>query len=135
MQAQLHAQADGAADAAAGPTAASAAAEPPHLPLDLRSASLMLIALMAGLYMLRWAGAVIIPVLLAVMVSYALSPLLERLQRAGMDEPGADLRRRAGLRLAMGPVVPVARRTAADGSEGGVRSRGEPEAVGKLMSA
>ena len=46
--------------------------------IDLRSASLMVIALLAGLYTLRWAGAVIIPVLLAVMASYAASPVVER---------------------------------------------------------
>ena len=57
--------------------------------IDLRSASLMVIALLAGLYTLRWAGAVIIPVLLAVMASYALSPVVERVQRAGIPRAAA----------------------------------------------
>ena len=129
MQAQLHAQADGAADAAAGPTAASAAAEPPHLPLDLRSASLMLIALMAGLYMLRWAGAVIIPVLLAVMVSYALSPLLERLQRAGMARTAAA----AALLLAVTGGVGSMVYSLSDDATAMIESL--PQAAQKLRSA
>ena len=49
----------------------------------------MVIALLAGLYTLRWAGAVIIPVLLAVMASYALSPVVERVQRAGIPRAAA----------------------------------------------
>jgi predicted PurR-regulated permease PerM len=58
---------------------ADPADRPPQL--DLRSVSLAVIALLAGLYALQWAGAVVIPVLLAVMCSYALSPLVDRMQR------------------------------------------------------
>jgi predicted PurR-regulated permease PerM len=59
------------------------------LPIDLRSASLALIALLAGLYAMRWAGAVIVPVLLALMSSYALSPLVDRLQRGYIPRAAA----------------------------------------------
>ncbi|HSV70152.1 MAG TPA: AI-2E family transporter [Methylibium sp.] len=51
------------------------------MPIDVRSVSLALLALLAGVYALHWAGAVFIPVLLGVMASYALSPAVARLQR------------------------------------------------------
>ena len=52
-----------------------------HMPVDVRSASLAVIALLASLYALQWASAVVIPVLLGLMVSYALSPAVDRMQR------------------------------------------------------
>lgn len=50
-------------------------------PIDVRSASLALIALLASVYALQWASAVVVPVLLALMCSYALSPAVDRLHR------------------------------------------------------
>ena len=50
-------------------------------PLDVRSTSLAVIAVVASLFALHWAGAVFIPLLLGVMLSYALSPAVDRLQR------------------------------------------------------
>ena len=52
-----------------------------HMPIDVRSVSLAVIALLLGIFMLQWASAVFIPLLLGVMLSYALSPVVERLQR------------------------------------------------------
>ena len=52
----------------------------PQRSVDVRSASLAIIAVLASLYALRWASAVVIPVLLGLMVSYALTPLVNRLQ-------------------------------------------------------
>jgi predicted PurR-regulated permease PerM len=52
-----------------------------HMPIDVRSVSLAVLALLASVYALHWASAVFIPLLLGMMVSYALSPLVERLQR------------------------------------------------------
>ena len=52
-----------------------------HMPIDVRSAALGVIALLAVVFMLRWASAVFIPVMLGLMFSYALSPLVDRLQR------------------------------------------------------
>ena len=52
-----------------------------HMPIDVRSVSLVVIALLASVYALKWASAVFIPVLLGVMSSYALSPAVDRLQR------------------------------------------------------
>jgi multisubunit Na+/H+ antiporter MnhG subunit len=45
-----------------------------HMPVDVRSASLAVIAFVVSVYALHWAGAVFIPLLLGVMFSYVLSP-------------------------------------------------------------
>lgn len=47
----------------------------------LRSASWALLVLLACAYGLHWASAVFIPLLLGVMLSYALTPVVDRLQR------------------------------------------------------
>jgi predicted PurR-regulated permease PerM len=51
------------------------------LSVDVRSAALALIALLASLVTLKWAAAVFIPLLLGVMTSYALSPVVDWLRR------------------------------------------------------
>lgn len=71
--------------AADAEVAASDAAVPtrlhPQAPVDVRSASLAIIALVATLFALHHAGAVVIPLLLGLMLSYALSPAVDQLQR------------------------------------------------------
>jgi len=52
-----------------------------HMPIDVRSVSLAVIAVMLSIVMLHWASAVFIPLLLGVMSSYALSPAVDRMQR------------------------------------------------------
>ena len=52
-----------------------------HMPVDIRSVSLALLATLACLYTLYWAKAVFIPVLLGLMSSYALTPVVDRLER------------------------------------------------------
>ncbi len=52
-----------------------------HMPVNVRSVSQALVALLVSVYMLRWASAVFIPLLLGVMCSYTLSPVVDRLQR------------------------------------------------------
>lgn len=52
-----------------------------HMPVDIRSFSLAVIALVAALYVLHWASAVFIPVLVGLTLSYALNPLVKRLER------------------------------------------------------
>lgn len=58
-----------------------------HMPVDVRSVSLVLIATLASVFMLQWASAVFIPVMVGVLFSYALSPVvgwleLRRIPRA-----------------------------------------------------
>jgi len=52
-----------------------------HMPIDIRSVSLAIIAVLASIFALQWAHQVIIPILLGVMASYALTPVVDVLQR------------------------------------------------------
>ncbi|MBS0447177.1 MAG: AI-2E family transporter [Proteobacteria bacterium] len=52
-----------------------------HMPVDVRSLSLAVIAVLASLYALHVASAVFVPVMLGVLLSYALAPLVDRLER------------------------------------------------------
>ena len=66
--------------------AAQAAAPEPgrvllNMPVDVRSLSLAVLAVLGSLFMLHWAKQIFIPVLLSVMLSYALSPAVNRLER------------------------------------------------------
>lgn len=51
-----------------------------HMPVDVRSLSLVLLATLASVFMLRWASAVFIPVMVGLLCSYALSPVVDWLQ-------------------------------------------------------
>ena len=51
----------------------------PQPSIDVRSASLAVLAVLATIYALHWAAAVVIPVLLGLMCSYALTPLVNRM--------------------------------------------------------
>jgi predicted PurR-regulated permease PerM len=52
-----------------------------HMPVDVRSLSLALLAVFASVFALRAASAVFIPLLLGLTMSYALSPVVDRLER------------------------------------------------------
>jgi predicted PurR-regulated permease PerM len=52
-----------------------------HMPVDVRSAALALTALLASVFALQWARAIFIPLAFALMLSYSVSPLVDRLQR------------------------------------------------------
>ena len=52
-----------------------------HSPINVRSTSLAILALLACLVALHLASAVFIPLLVGMMVSYALSPVVDRLER------------------------------------------------------
>ena len=54
---------------------------PWELLVDVRSASMGLLAVLATLYTLYWAKDVFIPVLMGLMASYALTPLVDQLER------------------------------------------------------
>jgi predicted PurR-regulated permease PerM len=65
--------------------AADAPSDPPpvrlHMPVDVRNLSLAVLAVLACLYALHVASAVFVPVMLGLLLSYALAPLVDRLQR------------------------------------------------------
>jgi predicted PurR-regulated permease PerM len=52
-----------------------------HMPVDVRSMSLAVIAVLAVVFVLQWASAVFIPVMIGVMFSYALAPIVDLLER------------------------------------------------------
>ena len=52
-----------------------------HMPVDVRNAALVVLAVLGGIYTLHWASAVFIPVLVGLMLSYAFSPIVDRLER------------------------------------------------------
>jgi predicted PurR-regulated permease PerM len=52
-----------------------------HLPIDIRNAALVTLAVLACIYTLHWASAVFIPLMLGLMLSYAFSPIVDRLER------------------------------------------------------
>jgi predicted PurR-regulated permease PerM len=51
------------------------------LSVDIRSVSLAVLAVLAVIFMLHWARAVFIPLLLGLMISYTLSPAVDRMQK------------------------------------------------------
>ena len=52
-----------------------------HMPVDVRSVSLAVLAVLATVFALRWGAAVFIPLMVSLLLTYALSPAVERLQR------------------------------------------------------
>jgi len=52
-----------------------------HLPVNVRNASMVTIAVLLSVFALSWAKDVFIPVCLGLMASYALTPIVDRLQR------------------------------------------------------
>ena len=69
-----------------------------NAPVDVRSLSLAILAVIAGVFALQWAREVIIPLLLGVMFSYALTPAVDRLARWRVP-------RAAGAALVLGAIV------------------------------
>ena len=73
-------------DGEAPPQSAPAVAEDQprvllHMPVDVRSMALVVLTALAVLLVLRWASAFFIPLMLGLMLSYALSPVVNALQR------------------------------------------------------
>lgn len=52
-----------------------------HMPVDVRSASLVVIAVLACVFALRWAAAVFVPLMLSLILVYALSPVVNAMVR------------------------------------------------------
>jgi len=52
-----------------------------QMPVDVRSASLVVVAVLGAIFALHWAQAVFIPLMLSLISTYALSPLVDRLER------------------------------------------------------
>lgn len=54
---------------------------PARTPVDAHSVALTIIAVLAGLFVLHWAQAVFIPLVIGLMISYALSPLVNGMEK------------------------------------------------------
>ncbi|MBO9514732.1 MAG: AI-2E family transporter [Variovorax sp.] len=52
-----------------------------EMPVDVRSASLVVLAVLGSVFALHWAAAVFIPLMVSLMLTYALSPVVDRLER------------------------------------------------------
>jgi predicted PurR-regulated permease PerM len=52
-----------------------------RMPVDVYSFSLALLAVLAVIFVLHWAAAIFIPLMMGVMISYALSPLVNRMHK------------------------------------------------------
>ncbi len=64
----------------------------PAVPVDIRSAALTVIAVLAVVFMLQYAQSVIIPVVIGLLVSYALDPIVTGLEKRHLPRPiGAAL--------------------------------------------
>jgi predicted PurR-regulated permease PerM len=68
-------------EAGAEPTTAEVSRAPVQMPVDVRSVSLAVLATLATVFMLRWASAVCIPVMVGLLFSYGLSPVVDWLAR------------------------------------------------------
>jgi predicted PurR-regulated permease PerM len=71
--------------------AAPAEAQPPVVPvaLDVRSATLTILVVLALIFLLQYAQVMIIPVVLGVLLSYALEPIVAVIMRARVPRPVA----------------------------------------------
>ncbi len=58
-----------------------------HMPVDVRSLSLVVLAVIASIFALHWAQPIVVPILLGVMFSYALTPAVDRLWRWRVPRP------------------------------------------------
>src|SRR6202008_3548257 len=58
-----------------------------HMPIDVRSTSMIVIASLLGLDALRLAAPTVTPVLVALLFSSALTPLVDRIVRLGVPRP------------------------------------------------
>ena len=63
--------------------------DPKAIPMGVRSAALTILAVIATLFVLQYAQAMIIPVVLGVLISYALDPFVTRLTRLRIPRPVA----------------------------------------------
>ncbi|MDQ6640724.1 MAG: AI-2E family transporter [Pseudomonadota bacterium] len=53
-----------------------------HMPVDVRSLALIVLSVLASIFALQWAKAILVPILLGVMFSYALTPPVDALAKA-----------------------------------------------------
>jgi predicted PurR-regulated permease PerM len=72
-----------AANSSPTPTAVveTVIAPPPRTTVEAHSLAMTILAVLAGVFVLRWAQAVFIPLVVGVMINYALAPLVNRMEK------------------------------------------------------
>lgn len=107
--------------------------EPPrvllHMPVDVRSLALGILAFVAVIWLLHWARDVFIPVMLGVLFSYPLGPLVDRLVRWRIPRAAAA----AGLLVCLMGALGTGAWALSDDANELLRSL--PEATQKLRQA
>lgn len=68
------------------------------MPVDIRSLALSVLAIIATVFAMAWTKAIVVPLLMGLMVSYALTPVVNRLARWHVP-------RVVGAALVMGAIV------------------------------
>ena len=61
----------------------------PQARIDIRSAALTILAVIATILVLQYAQSMIIPIVLGVLISYALEPIVAQMTRWRVPRPGA----------------------------------------------
>ncbi len=95
-------------------------------PTHVRNVALVVLATLAGVYVLHWASSVFIPLLLGLMFSYALTPLVNRMVAVGLPRTAATALLLMGL---LGGLVSLGYALADDAVE---LIEGLPETAQKL---
>jgi predicted PurR-regulated permease PerM len=76
-----------------------------HMPVDVRSVSLVVLATLASLFALRWASAIFIPVMVGILFSYALSPVVNWMQRYGIPRAATAALLILGIAIGVGATA------------------------------
>lgn len=76
-----------------------------HMPVDIRNGALVVLAIFASLFVLHWARAVFIPVMLGVLFSYALSPVVNWLELKRVPRWLSSAVLLLGILMAMGSTA------------------------------
>lgn len=76
-----------------------------HMPVDIRNGALVVLAIFASLFVLHWAKAVFIPVMLGVLFSYALSPVVNWLELKRVPRWLSSAVLLLGILMAMGSTA------------------------------
>lgn len=120
----------------------------PFTTVNVRSVALVVIATLGSLYVLHWAGEVFVPLLMGLMLSYALTPVVNRMVRWHLPRALAAAVVLVGIVSAVGSVLyhlrddavamiesmPEAAQKLRRGLEG-QRSQGTAAAIGKVQKA
>lgn len=73
-----------------------------HMPVDVRSLSQAVVAVMVCVFAMQWAKLVLVPILFGVMTSYSLTPIVNQLERLRVPRAAGAALLLTGIALAAG---------------------------------